>query len=149
MNSIGIDSTLSVANKKSANTGVKVFPVEYTQKLTACISSERPYVMNTTFQNKTPNKPPYKVVHLCAHDYGGAGKAAFRLHKGLQAIGQNSSMLVANKKSTDPDVRLIAGPLKPLDQNDSPPLYQSEKMAGQNTPMGKAAFRVPRPPERS
>jgi len=48
-----------------------------------------------------------KVVHLCTHDFGGAGKAAYRLHKGLQKIGADSKMLVLNKKSNDPTVKIL------------------------------------------
>jgi glycosyltransferase involved in cell wall biosynthesis len=47
-----------------------------------------------------------KIVHVCTHDYGGAGRAAYRLHKALQSIGHNSSMLVISKKSDDPDVHV-------------------------------------------
>jgi glycosyltransferase involved in cell wall biosynthesis/MoaA/NifB/PqqE/SkfB family radical SAM enzyme/GT2 family glycosyltransferase len=47
------------------------------------------------------------VVHLCSLDYGGAGKAAYRLHKGLQAIGVDSTMLVLNKRSGDPSVKVL------------------------------------------
>jgi len=39
-----------------------------------------------------------KVVHLCSLDYGGAGKAAYRLHKGLQSIGIQSTMLVMERQ---------------------------------------------------
>ncbi|QTA87917.1 glycosyltransferase family 4 protein [Desulfonema magnum] len=49
----------------------------------------------------------YKVVHLCMQDFGGAGKAAYRLHKGLQSIGLDSAMLVLNKKSGDPTVKVL------------------------------------------
>lgn len=47
------------------------------------------------------------VVHLSSQDCGGAGKAAYRIHKGLQAIGINSTMLVLNKKSGDPSVKVL------------------------------------------
>jgi glycosyltransferase involved in cell wall biosynthesis/polysaccharide pyruvyl transferase WcaK-like protein/MoaA/NifB/PqqE/SkfB family radical SAM enzyme len=47
------------------------------------------------------------VVHICSQDYGGAGKAAYRLHKGLQQIGVSSKMLVVNKKSGDPSVKVF------------------------------------------
>jgi tetratricopeptide (TPR) repeat protein/glycosyltransferase involved in cell wall biosynthesis len=48
-----------------------------------------------------------KIVHLCTQDYGGAGKAAYRLHKGLQKIGVDSTMLVVNKQSGDPSVKVL------------------------------------------
>ena len=50
---------------------------------------------------------PQRVVHLSTHDHGGAGKAAYRLHKGLQQIGVTSTMLVVNKKSGDPSVKVF------------------------------------------
>jgi glycosyltransferase involved in cell wall biosynthesis len=48
-----------------------------------------------------------KVVHLCTQDFGGAGKAAYRLHKGLQTIGVDSTMLVLNKRSGDSSVKVL------------------------------------------
>ncbi len=48
-----------------------------------------------------------KIVHLCTTDHGGAAKAAYRLHKGLQAIGLDSTMLVVEKKSNDISVVVL------------------------------------------
>jgi len=48
-----------------------------------------------------------KVVHLCAHDFGGAGNAAYRLHKGLQSIGVDSTMIALNKGGGDPSVKIL------------------------------------------
>jgi FkbM family methyltransferase len=48
-----------------------------------------------------------KVVHICTQDFGGAGKAAYRLHKGLQKVGVDSTMLVVNKQSGDPSVKVF------------------------------------------
>jgi hypothetical protein len=46
-----------------------------------------------------------KVVLLNSSDTeGGAARAAYRLHQGLQGIGVSSQMLVKNKKSGDPNV---------------------------------------------
>jgi len=46
-----------------------------------------------------------KVLHLSTFDEsGGAARAAFRLHKGLQAIGCDSQMLVQFKLGVDPAV---------------------------------------------
>lgn len=46
-----------------------------------------------------------KIVHLSTEDItGGAARAAYRLHAGLRALGLDSSMLVANRRSKDPDV---------------------------------------------
>ncbi|GFO68498.1 hypothetical protein GMLC_20770 [Geomonas limicola] len=47
------------------------------------------------------------MVHLATTDFGGAGKAAYRLHRGLLAQGVDSTMLVVNRKNDDPTVRLI------------------------------------------
>ena len=52
-------------------------------------------------------KKSYKVVQLCLQDYGGAGKAAYRLHKGLQHIGVDTTMLAVNKKSGDSSVKVF------------------------------------------
>ncbi|MEG4495736.1 glycosyltransferase family 4 protein [Microcoleus sp. F10-C6] len=48
-----------------------------------------------------------KVVLINSSDSeGGAARAAYRLHQGLQGIGVSSQMLVKNKKSGDPNVIL-------------------------------------------
>ncbi|MEG4571938.1 glycosyltransferase family 4 protein [Microcoleus sp. N3A4] len=48
-----------------------------------------------------------KVVLINSSDLeGGAARAAYRLHQGLQGIGVSSQMLVKNKKSGDPNVIL-------------------------------------------
>lgn len=56
-------------------------------------------------QNKT--KRPLRVVHLCSHNYGGAGNAAYRLHQVLLASGIDSKLLVANKRGNDFTVRVL------------------------------------------
>ena len=48
-----------------------------------------------------------KIVHLCMQDFGGAGNAAYRLHKGLLEIGVDSTMLVVNKRSGDLSVKVL------------------------------------------
>ncbi|MBF2014112.1 MAG: glycosyltransferase family 4 protein [Rivularia sp. T60_A2020_040] len=56
-----------------------------------------------------------KILHLSTHDIsGGAARAAYRLHKGLQHIGFDSQMLVQEKSSSDktviaPKIRLFQG----------------------------------------
>lgn len=47
------------------------------------------------------------VVILSSMVHGGAGKAAFRLHRGLQHIEISSTMLVLYKTGKDPDVKVI------------------------------------------
>ena len=42
-----------------------------------------------------------KILHICTQDYGGAGLAVYRLHKGLLDHGIESRMLVAEKTSHD------------------------------------------------
>ncbi len=48
-----------------------------------------------------------KIRIISSQDYGGAGKAAFRLHLGLKLIGADSKMIVLNKTSGDSDVLAI------------------------------------------
>jgi len=63
-----------------------------------------------SFRPKTaPKKKSLKVVHISAQDFGGAGTAAYRLHKGLELAGIDSSMVVLNKKSNDPKVKVVPG----------------------------------------
>jgi len=50
-----------------------------------------------------------RVVHLSASDcLGGAARAAFRLHRGLLALGHDSSMVVARKAFDLPSVHEVA-----------------------------------------
>lgn len=52
---------------------------------------------------------------VCTNDVaGGAAIAAYRLHEGLRRIGVTSSMLVASKTSSDPDVQEIRHDRSPL-----------------------------------
>ncbi len=48
-----------------------------------------------------------KIVIVSMSDSGGAGTAAWRLHRGLQAAGQDSTMLVGTKKRQDPTVKVL------------------------------------------
>ncbi|MBE8999436.1 glycosyltransferase family 4 protein [Nostoc sp. LEGE 12447] len=79
-----------------------------------------------------------KVLHLNTHDIGGgAARAAYRLHTGLQDIGLQSKMLVQEKSSNDktviaPKIRLFQGIAKAKLTFESLPLklYTQKK----NTP---------------
>jgi glycosyltransferase involved in cell wall biosynthesis len=52
-----------------------------------------------------------KVVHLSTYDlFGGAARAAFRLHAGLRAAGLDSTMLVRQRKSDRADVSIARSP---------------------------------------
>ncbi|HOJ38253.1 MAG TPA: glycosyltransferase family 4 protein [Ignavibacteriales bacterium] len=42
-----------------------------------------------------------KIVHLCTQDSGGAGIAAYRIHKSLLKLGLDSKMIVLNKTTDD------------------------------------------------
>ena len=54
-----------------------------------------------------------KVTHLSKWDIsGGAAKAAFRLHQGLQSLGHESRMVVQFKKCEDPAVKVFEPPLE-------------------------------------
>lgn len=79
-----------------------------------------------------------KVLHISTHDInGGAARAAYRLHTGLQDIGLQSQMLVQEKYSNDktviaPKIRLFQGIAKAKLTVESLPLklYRQKK----NTP---------------
>ena len=75
------------------------------QKQSKTISSQ--HLDNKSIEGNYKLASKLKVVHLCTQDFGGAGKAAYRLHKGLQQIGVASRMLVLNKKSSDPSVKVF------------------------------------------
>lgn len=53
----------------------------------------------------------YKVLHICSCDYGGAGIAAYRLHKALRASGIESDMLCLDKRQNDKYVHKYTIPL--------------------------------------
>ena len=48
-----------------------------------------------------------KILHLVTQDYGGAGRAAYRIFTGIRELGHDIKMLVLNKNSNDPDVRVL------------------------------------------
>ncbi len=39
-----------------------------------------------------------KILHISTVDYGGAGTAAYNLHKSFMEAGNDSRMIVLNKK---------------------------------------------------
>ena len=45
-----------------------------------------------------------KILHICMQDGGGAGRAALRLHLGLNSLGVDSKMLVWHCRSSDNDL---------------------------------------------
>jgi glycosyltransferase involved in cell wall biosynthesis len=56
-----------------------------------------------------------KIVHLNKNDLtGGAARAAYRLHKGLQRAGHESVMFVESRTSDDPSVVLFNKPMDAL-----------------------------------
>ena len=57
---------------------------------------------------------PVIPLHLSHTDiFGGAAIAAYRLHSGLRRAGVDSHMLVLRKRSSDPAVEEMSGPLVP------------------------------------
>ena len=48
-----------------------------------------------------------KVVHLNTLDTGGAATAAYRIHKGMQAVGMDSTLLVLNKTLPDASIKSL------------------------------------------
>ena len=69
-----------------------------------------------------------KVVHLITQDFGGAGNAAYRLHKGLQKLGVDSTMIVLDKKSCDPSVIVVPEVQAFSSFCESPESYKSLRM---------------------
>ena len=54
------------------------------------------------------NDEPMKIVQINTYDIrGGAARAAYRLHRGLLQIGEDSRMLVKHKDSTDDSVYCV------------------------------------------
>jgi glycosyltransferase involved in cell wall biosynthesis len=52
-----------------------------------------------------------RILHLSTFDTnGGAARAAYRLHTGLRRLGADSAMLVEDRRSYDPDVKLFDPP---------------------------------------
>ncbi len=45
-----------------------------------------------------------KILHISTVDYGGAGTAAYNLHKSFMEAGNDSRMIVLNKKTNDEHV---------------------------------------------
>lgn len=53
---------------------------------------------------------PLKVIHISTADnVGGSGKSAYKIHRGLQALGHDSKMLVSMRITDDPTVKYVAG----------------------------------------
>ncbi len=51
-----------------------------------------------------------KILQIASHDVtGGAARAGYRLHQGLQQIGQDSLLVVRHKHSNDASVKAITG----------------------------------------
>ncbi|MFC2170385.1 glycosyltransferase [Calditrichota bacterium] len=62
----------------------------------------------TEYQKKATGKNgKIRVAMLCSADHGGAGNAAYRLHKGFQSIDVDSTMFVLVKQTNDPSVRVL------------------------------------------
>ncbi len=100
------------------------------KNLNCLLFSEKDSAVNTQTRALNPKKnvKSPKIVHLCSHDFGGAGKAAFRLHKGLMQIGVASTMFVANKNSGDPSV-------KGIPSKDSDKMIPSINVSSYQSPM--------------
>lgn len=64
-------------------------------------------------------------------DFGGAGKAAYRLHKGLCELGLDSTLAVLSKKSKDPTVKVIPETLASYNRLCDLPEYDSGVMPKQ------------------
>ncbi len=57
----------------------------------------------------SPASRAISVVHISGADnWGGSGRSAYRIHRGLKQLGLESRMLVGMKTTDDPDVDLIS-----------------------------------------
>jgi len=58
-----------------------------------------------------------RIVHLSSKDAsGGAARAAYRLHRGLRSVGENSSMFVRSKSTRDENVEIWSRDLSFLEK---------------------------------
>ncbi|HKO61678.1 MAG TPA: glycosyltransferase family 4 protein [Pyrinomonadaceae bacterium] len=65
----------------------------------------------STLNRRVADPANLSVLHISTADnVGGSGRSAYRVHTGLRHLGARSRMLVGQKVTADPDVRLIAGP---------------------------------------
>ena len=61
--------------------------------------------MNNPYQKPSSNSGPLRILHINTFDQeGGAGRAAWRIHQGLQRLGIESRMLVQTRTSGDASV---------------------------------------------
>ncbi|MBW2069742.1 MAG: glycosyltransferase, partial [Deltaproteobacteria bacterium] len=100
----------------------------------------------TSCRSSIPRKQrrAVRIAHLCAHDFGGAGKAAYRLHTALRHRGLDSTLLVINKQSQDRSVKILPVDYSkyPVDCVDSP-TFSSPLWAQQLSLWAKLLRRYP------
>lgn len=69
-------------------------------------------VAATAGRATVPPTPRLRILHISARDnYGGSGRAAYRIHTELRRLGWRSRMLVARKQTEDSDVAPVWGTL--------------------------------------
>lgn len=88
-----------------------------------------------------------KIAQVSTYDtQGGAARAAYRLHKGLLLIGQESTLLSKYQASSDPNVRQII-PLTGADllQENSFSTIQSQYINRNRTQLSNTLFSLPYP----
>ena len=89
-----------------------------------------------------------KIVHIATSDMqGGAARAAFRLHRGLAALGESSSMVVKHKLSQDEQVTRIQTADDPPSRKFSRQINQIQKFCinQRRTAASNTAFSLPAP----
>ncbi|MCX6150718.1 MAG: radical SAM protein [Ignavibacteriales bacterium] len=113
-----------VAIDYTAGGKIKGFLEDTNQTAKIIALNELSFVNKTVFERMLENKKlpdilenqtdgdfkKLNIVHLSSLDNGGAGKAAYRLNKGLQARGFNSTLLVLNKSLIDESIKTIDVP---------------------------------------
>jgi glycosyltransferase involved in cell wall biosynthesis len=88
-----------------------------------------------------------KIIQLNTYDIdGGAARAAYRLHRGLIEIGQQSRLLAIVKSSQDETGSLISPQTQVLDRdNDYFSLIQRYYINANRTPLSNTLFSLPYP----
>ncbi|GBE29169.1 D-inositol 3-phosphate glycosyltransferase [bacterium BMS3Bbin04] len=122
---IRLDSAANVKSwQRHLNSVTIDFIREITEDVSSCYYSDDDWA-DESKQVHVKKSSRKKIVILSMSDSGGAGTAAWRLHRGLLNAGTESTMIVGTKKRQDPTVRVLplgagnGGDLKLLDEDPS------------------------------
>ncbi|MDJ0661020.1 MAG: glycosyltransferase [Crocosphaera sp.] len=107
----------------------------------------RPNYWQQIFVSGSHQTPPVKVVQLNTIDVGGgAARAAYRLHKGLQQAGQQSLLLAKYKLSSDETVGVVQSlPSSDTTETDPFTALQTHYINENRTDLSNTLFNFPYP----